>query len=63
MNPEASLVGFITLFGIAIVASIVIGGEGFVDVVERQGDELRRLDRIATRAGARTGLWVAFQAK
>ena len=37
----------------------VIGGEGFVDVVERQGDELRRSDRIATRAGARTGLWVA----
>jgi DNA-binding beta-propeller fold protein YncE len=37
----------------------VIGGEGFVDVVERQNDELRRSHRIATRSGARTGLWVA----
>lgn len=37
----------------------VIGGEGFVDVVERQGDDLRRSSRVATRAGARTGLWVA----
>lgn len=37
----------------------VIGGEGFVDVVERQGDELRRSHRIPTRSGARTGLWVA----
>ena len=37
----------------------VIGGEGFVDVVERQGDELRRAHRIPTRSGARTGLWVA----
>lgn len=37
----------------------VIGGEGFVDVVERQGDELRRSHRIPTRSGARSGLWVA----
>jgi DNA-binding beta-propeller fold protein YncE len=37
----------------------VIGGEGFVDVFERQGDTMRRVDRIATRAGARTGLWVS----
>lgn len=36
----------------------VIGGDGFVDVLERQGDALRRVDRVATRAGARTGLWV-----
>jgi len=39
----------------------VIGGEGFVDVVERNGDTLRRAGRIATRDGARTGLWVAAQ--
>ena len=37
----------------------VIGGDGFVDVVERQGDELRRSSRVPTRSGARTGLWVA----
>jgi hypothetical protein len=36
----------------------VIGGEGFVDVFERQEDTLRRIDRVTTRAGARTGLWV-----
>jgi hypothetical protein len=36
----------------------VIGGDGFVDVFERQGDVLRRIDRVATRPGARTGLWV-----
>jgi hypothetical protein len=39
----------------------VIGGEGFVDVVRRQGDALTRIARVATRAGARTGLWVAAQ--
>lgn len=37
----------------------VIGGEGFIDVLERQGDAFHRVDRIASRAGARTGLWVA----
>lgn len=37
----------------------VIGGDGFIDVLERQGDDFQRVDRIATRAGARTGLWVA----
>jgi len=37
----------------------VIGGEGFVDVVERNGDTLRRVAQVATRDGARTGLWVA----
>jgi hypothetical protein len=37
----------------------VIGGEGFIDIVQRDGDALRRIDRVPTRAGARTGLWVA----
>lgn len=36
----------------------VIGGEGFVDVVRRQGDTVERTARVATREGARTGLWV-----
>jgi DNA-binding beta-propeller fold protein YncE len=36
----------------------VIGGQGFVDVLQRQGDGLQRISRVATRAGARTGLWV-----
>ena len=36
----------------------VIGGEGFVDVLQRQGDTFHRVDRVSTRAGARTGLWV-----
>ena len=36
----------------------VIGGDGFVDVLQRQGDGFQRVDRITTRAGARTGLWV-----
>jgi len=39
----------------------VIGGEGFVDIVERNGDTLRRVAQVATRDGARTGLWVADQ--
>jgi DNA-binding beta-propeller fold protein YncE len=37
----------------------VIGGEGFVDVLQRRGETIERLARVATRAGARTGLWVA----
>ena len=37
----------------------VIGGEGFVDVLQRNGEMLERLARAPTRAGARTGLWVA----
>ena len=41
----------------------VIGGEGFVDVLGRDGDRLQRVGRIATRAGARTGLWVASQSR
>jgi hypothetical protein len=28
-------------------------------VFEREGDVLRRIDRVATRPGARTGLWVS----
>jgi hypothetical protein len=39
----------------------VIGGDGFVDVVQREGDTLRRLAQVPTRDGARTGLWVADQ--
>jgi len=37
----------------------VIGGEGFIDVIDRQGDTLHRVNRVSTRTGARTGLWVA----
>jgi DNA-binding beta-propeller fold protein YncE len=36
----------------------VIGGDGFVDVFERDADRLQRLGRVSTRGGARTGLWV-----
>ncbi|HUQ51556.1 MAG TPA: YncE family protein [Gammaproteobacteria bacterium] len=36
----------------------VIGGEGFVDVLQRRGDAVERTTRVGTRAGARTGLWV-----
>jgi YVTN family beta-propeller protein len=39
----------------------VIGGEGAVDVFDRNGDQLRRVDRVQTRQGARTGLWVPSQ--
>ena len=40
----------------------VIGGDGFVDVFERDGpDRLRRAGRVSTAAGARTGLFVASQ--
>lgn len=37
----------------------VIGGEGYVDVLRPTSDAFDRVARIATRAGARTGLWVA----
>jgi hypothetical protein len=37
----------------------VIGGEGYVDVLQRREDVIERAQRAATRAGARTGLWVA----
>ncbi|MEO5742128.1 MAG: hypothetical protein ABIS29_16195 [Vicinamibacterales bacterium] len=36
----------------------VIGGEGFVDALQRHGEVVERVGRIATRSGARTGLWV-----
>ena len=36
----------------------VIGGDGFVDILQRQGDAFHRAARVPTRAGARTGLWV-----
>jgi len=41
----------------------VIGGEGFVDVVQREADTLRPLARVPTRDGARTGLWVEAQSR
>lgn len=41
----------------------VIGGDGFVDVLTRDRDRLQRLERVATRAGARTGLWVPSQSR
>jgi DNA-binding beta-propeller fold protein YncE len=37
----------------------VIGGEGFVDVMQQRPDMIERVARVATRAGARTGLWVS----
>jgi YVTN family beta-propeller protein len=39
----------------------VVGGEGAVDVLTAGTDRLRRLARIPTRDGARTGLWVPSQ--
>jgi DNA-binding beta-propeller fold protein YncE len=36
----------------------VIGGEGFIDVIARDGDRLTRRGRVDTRPGTRTGLWV-----
>ena len=41
----------------------VIGGEGFVDVLARDGDRLQRSGRVSTRDGARTGLWVGSQSR
>jgi DNA-binding beta-propeller fold protein YncE len=41
----------------------VIGGEGFVDVIARDGDRLQRIARVDTRRGARTGLWVPSQSR
>jgi DNA-binding beta-propeller fold protein YncE len=41
----------------------VIGGDGFVDVVARDGDRLERIGRTSTRGGARTGLWVSSQSR
>ena len=50
-------------YDVARRRAYVIGGEGFVDIVQRDGDGLRRLGRIPTRDGARTGLWVAEQSR
>jgi hypothetical protein len=41
----------------------VIGGEGFVDVLQREDDALRRIARVSTRDGARTGTWVAADSR
>ena len=41
----------------------MIGGEGFIDVVQRGGDSLRRIARVATREGARTATWAAEQGR
>jgi len=41
----------------------VIGGEGFVDVLQRRGDVIERTARLVTRAGARTGLWVSSMSR
>jgi hypothetical protein len=39
----------------------MIGGEGFLDVVQRDGDAMRRVAHVATREGARTGVWAEQQ--
>jgi len=37
---------------------VVIGGQGYIDVFDAASSiKYRRLAHIATRAGARTGLW------
>jgi hypothetical protein len=41
----------------------VVGGEGYIDVLGREGDALKRLGRVSTRGGARTGLWVASESR
>jgi hypothetical protein len=41
----------------------VIGGDGFIDVLGRDGDRLQRVGRVSTRGGARTGLWVGPQSR
>jgi hypothetical protein len=41
----------------------VIGGDGFIDVVQRDRDTLRRIARVPTRDGARTGTWIAEQSR
>ena len=41
----------------------VIGGDGFVDVLAREGDGMKRAGRVSTRGGARTGLWVPSQSR
>jgi hypothetical protein len=39
----------------------VIGGEGYVDVLQRDADAVRRIARVPTASGARTGLFVPEQ--
>ena len=39
----------------------VIGGEGFIDIVQRESDSLHRVGRLPTRDGARTGTWIGEQ--
>lgn len=39
----------------------VIGGEGSIDVLSYRADRIQHVSRVDTRAGARTGLWVAAQ--
>ena len=41
----------------------VIGGDGFVDVLARDSDEVKRIGRVSTRDGAQTGLWVSSQSR
>ena len=41
----------------------VIGGEGFIDVMTGDGDRVERVERVPTRAGARTGLWVPAESR
>ena len=41
----------------------VIGGDGFIDVIAREGDKLSATGRVSTRSGARTGLWVQAQSR
>jgi DNA-binding beta-propeller fold protein YncE len=41
----------------------VIGGDGFVDVLAQEGDDMKRAGRVSTRTGARTGLWVPSQSR
>ena len=41
----------------------VIGGEGFIDIVQRNGDTFRRTARVPTRDGARTGMWAAQESR
>jgi DNA-binding beta-propeller fold protein YncE len=36
----------------------VIGGEGFIDVIDIAGEAPARIGRVTTAPGARTGLWV-----
>jgi hypothetical protein len=41
----------------------VIGGEGYLNVLQRRGETIERAARVATRAGARTGTGVAATSK